>query len=145
MSSSRAAGSARLAGGDAGSGDVQKRGEGGGTLMPPPSPLFVKRVTSSAAGLEVVGVENLVGAVVGHHAVDVVLRLVEADLGGEDARVFVDGAHDPARDVVLAAVVGGGDGLGQVGEHPEEFAEVGAPQRDVDLGAVEVVLAHVLE
>src|ERR1051325_1857669 len=84
--------------------------------------------------LEVFGVEDFVGAVVRHDAVDVVLRLVEADLGGEDAGVFVHGADDPARDVVLAAVVGGGDGFVKVGEHPVQLAEVGRAQKDVNVG-----------
>src|ERR1043166_5439827 len=56
--------------------------------------------------LEVVGVENLVGAVVRQNLVDVVLRLVEADLGGEAAGVFMYRPGPPPRAVPPARVVG---------------------------------------
>src|ERR1043166_4214323 len=67
--------------------------------------------------LEVVGVENLVGAVVRQNLVDVVLRLVEAAPGGEDSGGFMYRARDPARDVILASVLGGRDRFGQARKH----------------------------
>src|SRR5437764_1424900 len=103
-------------------------------------------VFESTPRLEVVGVEDFVCAVVRHDLVDVVLRLVEADLGCEDAGVFVYCARDPARDVVLAAVVRGGDGFGQVREHLVQLRQVRSPDEDVDFGSVEVVkLSNVSE